>query len=172
MMASFVDLSEYLAYYGITDGDAIVRAEYDLAAACDRIRDYLGQTIDEVEDDVVTIHGSGTRALTLPELPATVTTITDDGTAVTDWTVDDYGLIWRTYSWCAGRPYVVTYTHGYAAADVPALLKVVAFKLARIEGLAGGVRQESAGPFSVTYETPDQVLTVLDRQVVKRVPVP
>jgi hypothetical protein len=38
--------------------------------------------------------------------------------------------------------------------------------------LSSGVRQESAGPFSVTYDNPDQLLGVLDRRIVKRVPVP
>jgi hypothetical protein len=174
-MAAFVTIDEYIDYYGITDPTGLARAEVDLDAACDRIRDHLCQTIDEVEDDVVTLYGTGTRALTLPELPVTaVTTVVDDGETLTDWTVDEYGLIWRTDPayWPRGHEYVVTYSHGYAPADVPAILKVVAFKLARLEGLSSGVRQESAGPFSVTYDNSDQLLGVLDRRIVKRVPVP
>jgi hypothetical protein len=173
-MASFVDASDYLAYYNL-GGDDMYRAEVDLDAACDRIRDYLGQTVDLVTGDVVTVAGTGTRALTLPELPVvSVASITDDGTAVTDWTVDEYGIVWRTdpYWWPRGHDYEITYTHGYAPADVPAILKVAAFKLARLEGLGTGVRQESAGPFSVTYESPEQVLAVLAQRVVKRVAVP
>ena len=61
--------------------------------ACDRVRDYLCQQIDQVVGDVVTVYGTGTRAMLLPELPVTVvTSITFDGDAVTDYTVDDYGL--------------------------------------------------------------------------------
>lgn len=174
-MAAFVTLDAYIDYYGITDAAELSRAEVDLEAACDRIRDHLCQSIDRVVADVVTLQGAGTRALTLPELPVTaVTSITDDGDAVTDYTVDDYGLIWRTSPgyWYSGRPYVVTYTHGYLADEVPAILKVAAFKLARFESVSGGIRQQSTGPFSVTYESPEQVLSILDRRIVKRVPLP
>jgi hypothetical protein len=172
-MAAFVTLDEYANYYSITGDVDLWRAQLDLEAACDRIRDYIGQTVDRVTGDVITVSGTGTRALTLPELPVvSVASITDDGTAVTDWTVDDYGILWRTdpYWWPRGHEFEVTYTHGYV--DVPAILKVAAFKLARIEGLGTGVRQESAGPFSVTYESPEQVLAVLAQRVVKRVAVP
>lgn len=177
-MSTFVSLDEYVDYFGI-DASALTRAIVDLDAACDTIRDYLCQQIDVVTNDVITLFGTDTRAMLLPELPVTaVTSITLDGDPVTDWTVDDYGVLWRTDPayWPRGTQYTVTYSHGYA--EVPAILKVVAFQLARASSTSTpGVKQESIAGYSVTYAdaatgTDDGLLSALDRRVVKRVPVP
>jgi hypothetical protein len=175
---SFVPLDEFLSYAGETVD--IDRAEYDLEAACDKIRDYLGQTIDLVEDEAITVYGTNTRAIVLPELPVVdITSVVRNGDdvypdeAVTDYHVDAYGVLWRDSPswWPRYSSYTVTYSHGYAPADVPAILKVAAFKLAMVE--AGmGIRQESVAGYSVTYESPDAILSMLDRRIVKRVPTP
>lgn len=181
-MASFVTLDEYSAYVGGNVNYA--SAEFDLDAACDRVRDYLCQQIDLVTNDVVTLHGSDVRAMLLPELPVvSVASVVLDATTlnpaetITGFTVDDYGVLWRTapYWWLRGATYTVTYTHGYAASAIPSILKVAVFKLAQAAARAPGVRQESVGPFSVSYdsETVDVLSGLgLDRRIVKRVPVP
>lgn len=181
-MASFVNASDYVMYYTDVSDSEIAQAEANLEEASDKIRDYLSQTIDLVTDDVVTIWGSGTRALTLPELPVvSIASIVCNGTAITDWTVDQYGLVWRNstgYDYCAqpgywsrSLQYVVTYTHGYAV--VPGIIKTTALRLARSAvGRPDGVAQESVAGYSATYLTDDDILSVLQRRVVKRIPVP
>lgn len=176
-MASFVTLAEYETFTGVdvpaTEATAVLA---QLDAACDTVRDYVCQTLDVVAGDVVNLHGSGTRALSLPELPVTsVASVTLDGEAVTDYTLDAYyGLLWRDDPgwWMRGDLYVVTYTHGYAT--VPNIYKRVAAVLARgASSVSPGVRQESTGPFSVTYDDVDErsVLAALDRKVVRRMSV-
>ncbi len=175
-MASFVDVNEYLSYYDI-DGAALGRVEVSLDAACDRVRDYLSQRIDRVTNDVITLAGTNTRALLLPELPVvSVASVTLAGVPVTDYTFDSHGVLWRTapYAWERGSNFVVTYTHGYLATEVPALVRLVAMKLARSDEVASaGVTQQSTGPFSVTYgdSATDATLAVLDQRVVRRIPV-
>ena len=75
--------------------------------------------------------------------------------------------------WAKGSPYTVTYSHGYPAADVPAIFKVVAFQLAQ-RSPSVGLRQESIADYSATYATnvEDGLLAALDRRVVKKVPTP
>lgn len=180
-MAAFVTAPEYLAYYtDVTDAE-VAQLEANLDEACDKIRDYLGQTVDLVTE-AVTIWGSDTQALTLPELPVvSIASIVSNGTAITDYTFDQYGLVWRNATsftywaqpgyWSRGLQYVVTYTHGYAT--VPGIIKTTALRLARSAvGRPDGVRQESVAGYSATYLTDDDILSVLQRRRVKRIPVP
>lgn len=173
-MAAFVTASNYADYYiDVTDSERAQLAA-NLDEACDKVRDYLCQTLDLVVDDVVTLWGTNTRALTLPELPVVaVTSIVCDGTAITDFTVDQYGLVWRStgYAWASGLQYVVTYTHGYST--IPGIIKTTALRLARSAlGRPDGVRSESVAGYSATYLTDDDILSVLQRRIVKRVSVP
>jgi hypothetical protein len=93
---SFIDVSDFLLW-----GEDIAdpaRAELALAAACDAVRDRMSQTLNAVTGDVITLVGTDSRALLLPELPVTaVTSVTVNGVAVTDWTLDAYGagILWR-----------------------------------------------------------------------------
>lgn len=177
-MASFVDVNDYLNYFGLDDTD-VARAALDLDVACDKIRDYLHQQIDAVAADAITLFGTDTRALILPELPVTaVTSVTLDGEALTDWTVDAYGLLWRDDPayWARGYQYDIVYDHGYATEDIPSILKVVAFQLTYAGSVSSsGIRQESIADYSVTYATEsgtDSILAALDRRIAKRVPTP
>jgi len=193
-MAAFVSIAEYLAYAGDTVN--MDRAEYDLETACDTIRDYLGQTIDLVTADAVTLYGTDTRAMLLPELPvvsiASVVKAAEDwypAETITDYRVDAYGVLWRDWPsyWLKPSAYTVTYTHGYAPANVPSILKVAAFRLAGLGGpsfqASGGVAQEAIAGYSVTYDNLstvaaarkseyDAILAMLDQRVVKKVPTP
>jgi hypothetical protein len=186
-----VPIDEYLEYYGITDPGDLVKAELDLAYAWDLIRDHTGQTIDLVSADVVTVFGTDTGALLLPQVPVvSVASVLEDGTAltpVTDYTVDPAaGILYRqrgagalygpTLAWDRWRSYTVTYTHGYAVDAIPAILKTVAFQIARSRstGAGAGVTQESVAGYSVTYANDQEraLLRILDRRVVRAVPVP
>lgn len=168
-MASFVSAAEYEAHTGLSFAGTTTPGALD--AACDMVRDYICQQVDAVAGDVVTLYGTGTRALTLPELPVTsVTSVTLDGVALTDWTVDAYGLLWRDNPgwWDKASKYVVTYDHGYT--QVPAILVRVAAQLAANQRTPGTLK--TAGPFTV-FDDPDAaILSALDRRVVKRIPVP
>lgn len=185
-MALFVDVSEYLDYFGLDEADT-GRALVDLDAACDRIRAYLNQRIDAVDDEVVTLRGNDTRALLLPELPVTsVTSVVLDATTLnsaetltpgTGYTIDSAGVLWRSapYWWLQGATYTVTYSHGYTAATIPAILKVAAFRLAKLGSASSGgaVSSETVGPFSVSYsssETQGSVLSDIAPFIVKRIP--
>lgn len=181
-MAAFVTTSDYVSYYTDASDTELAQLAANLEEACDKIRDYLCQQVDLVAADVVTVWGTGTRALTLPELPiVAVSSIVCNGTAITDYTVDQYGLVWRNQTgytswaqpgyWPAGLQYVITYTHGYAT--VPGIIKTTALRLARLAiGRPDGVAQESVAGYSATYLTDDDVLSVLQRRIVKRIAVP
>jgi hypothetical protein len=70
-----------------------------------------------------------------------------------------------------GLQYVITYTHGYAT--VPGIIKTTALRLARLAiGRPDGVAQESVAGYSATYLTDDDILSVLQRRIVKRIAVP
>lgn len=171
-MAPFVPLVDYLAWADITDPGEVARAQVALNSACDRVRRHRCQTIDLVTGDVLTLPGSDTRALMLPELPVnSVTSVIGDGVAVTDWMVDGYGILWRTTPnwWPRSSTYVVTYSHGWAPANVPGDIREVTFKLAQVEA-GGGVQQESIDGYSVIYQDTTSLLSSLE--VVKRVPLP
>ena len=184
-MAAFVATSAYADWCAASGHPLTVAqlaaADLDLEVACDDIRDYICQTVDLVTGDVITLAGTGTRALILPELPVSAATITSAGVAVTDFTRDAYGILWRTDPsiWSRGVNYTVTYTHGYALADVPAWLRRAAFQLAQNVSSGGNVSSTTTtvGPFtsSETFEggaASEVVLASLDRRIVKRIPVP
>ncbi len=170
-MASFVTLDEYEDAGG--DVSDPIKAQAALEDACDEVRSYLGQRIDLVAGDVVTLQGTGTRTLLLPEVPVvSIASVVVDGTAVTSYTVDkDFGVMWRTdgYSWTCNGSVVVTYTHGFAV--VPGDIKRVVYKLA-MGGLTGPVTQETVGPFSVSYGSSSSPLAALALRRVKKVPLP
>lgn len=105
-----------------------------VAAACDICRTVSEQDFSLVEDDVLTLDGTGTDVLLLPQLPVTeVSSVEVDDEAVTDFTVTDSGLLVHTESvWTKGRQnVVVTYSHGYATnEDVPSDVRIVALAVA------------------------------------------
>lgn len=85
-----------------------------------------------------TLHGSGTRLLTLRAYPVAspLTTFTQDGTAVdaSTYVLDAAGgLIWRTSGvWTAGiGNFAVGYTAGYARASLPASVLQLAAEMLR-----------------------------------------
>jgi hypothetical protein len=179
-MAPYVTVADYEVWAG-TVADA-ARADFALEAACDAVRQYLCQQVDEVADDVVVLQGSGTEWLLLPEQPVTdVASVDDaDGDPVTDWELAN-GALRLLVGWRPDVRYTVTYTHGWPVAEIPADIRMVTFRLARaLYRLSEGeIRSESIGSYSVTYlqsssgqSAADVVLSALDRRVVKQVPVP
>lgn len=183
-MASFVDVYEYLERYNLPQSD-YAKASLDLEVACDKVRDKVCQTLDLVEDESIILWGTDTRAMILPELPVVViTSITLDGEAITDFTPDASGILWRDPPayWPRAYKYEIVYSHGYAAGEVPAIYRLVAMELANSTsvGSSGDITQEAIQDYSVTYSSDsdtaasgdDDILGALDRRIVKRVPMP
>lgn len=175
-MAAFLTFNEFAAIYeDVVDEPA--RAVLALDAACDAVREHMCQTIARVTNEVITVVGSNTRALLLPELPViTVTSVVASGAALIDWSIDPTGagILWRDDPgyWPRTDKFVVTYTHGYAtSADIPAHIRRVTIQLAKLDfDNPGSIQQEGAGPFSVTYAQSGSLLASLP--VLKRVPMP
>lgn len=131
-----------------------------LNAASEAIRDAAGSPISEVTSTVVLDGVQGFR-LALPSSPVTsVTAVSVDGEAVTDYTVHG-GILRRSAGWgpgCYGTapdPVEVTYTHGYA--EVPAdivnlVCMFVAAGLAEAaDGARAGITNEKIDDYSVGY---------------------
>lgn len=173
MSTAFVSPNDYLELFPDASTVGLVAM---LDEACDKVRAYLSQQVDLVTNDVVAVYGSDTRALLLPELPVvSVASVVGDGTAVTDFTSDRYGILWRTPPayWARPSVYTVTYTHGWSAQTLPAVIRSAACRLARAASAnPGGVSQESVAGYSASYTTDETTLSVLDPWMVKRVPVP
>lgn len=101
--------------------------------------------------------GAGAPAVLLSDIPATVSTVTENGTeltADTDYCWDEHGILWRgsrphAAAWSATKPrnVVVTYTAG--AAVLPENVRLAAVMLVRHWWLQ---TQQSARPFVPEYE--------------------
>jgi hypothetical protein len=106
--------------------------------ACDIVRTVTEQAISLVQDDEVVVDGSGGDALLLPEMP--VVDVSDvairdvDSLEADDWELDTRkGALVRvdTGTWPKARRNVtVTYSHGWADADIPRDIRMVALAVA------------------------------------------
>jgi hypothetical protein len=165
------DLVDHLGRGTITDPGALLATD----AACDSWRDIAGQTFNQ-STSTVTLDGTGRDALLLPELPVTSAgTVTVAGGTITDYVLNtrlgilirkssgtdvDYTNACRTLTWPEGRQNItVTYQHGYADADLPRSIRVVALEIAARLWQQTIVIEESNGPTSVKYATPSTDLT-------------
>lgn len=130
-------------------------ALFALDSATAMVRAIVYQYIEEVEDDVIVLDGTGTRVLLLPETPVSdVSLVEIDGEELDDdeyqWSADGYvrklNGTWTTDL----RSIEVTYSHGYAT--IPALIVSITAKLAaRMLDTPISVRQEAIGAYSATY---------------------
>lgn len=130
-----------------------------LDVASQAIRDHCGWSITQETGVVATLDGDCSRSLWLKtKLLTAVASVTEEGVAVAattgfEWT--DAGQlirIGRSWSW-RPRSIVVTYTHGYAT--VPDSVKGVCLSVAgRGYSNPDGIKQETVGAVSVTYNSP------------------
>ena len=188
-MAAFVTVAELEAALQRDLNDAAATEALD--AACQAIRDYLGQQLDYIVNEVVRLHGTGRRTILLPQLPVNAVdavSIVDNGTTTVlvaaDWWVDrQSGVLFRVGTngdrWPAGIANItVTYDHGYAV--VPSSIRQVAISVAsRLyteATLTPGMRSEQLGASS--YVRDDSAAAglsstakqVLDRYAQRRIP--
>lgn len=177
-MARFATAAELASFLQVPEVDTYT-AELLLDAASAAIRLTAGQAVDEVTDDTVTLHAPYGPELRLPQRPASEPTVVEvAGETVTDWSFDGVDTLyrpsgWRAYDTVTGAPLrvSVTYTHGYASADVPAELKRICLQAAgRAMVNPSGLRSETIGSESYTYATETAVQSVdLTEQEIKAV---
>jgi hypothetical protein len=157
------DLAAYLyREAGSLDSDELAIIAID--GACDAIRDFTGQEINRVEDDTVTFSSDGyRRELLLPERPAEVDevrlreTVDDELEVFLDWVLLEGGILRLSSeadftAWPEGNGNIeVDYAHGWAAADLPRSIRLVALTFAARVYQQGIARQEATGSSSITY---------------------
>lgn len=171
-----------MGFCTVADIEAFLQITVSNAAAANRaideataaIKGYCRQIIEEVEDDEYTFDvGALQWNLILPEMPVTeVSLVVEDGetlVANTDYKLANYGNLVRLCTdgatrarWKEGIQIVtVTYTHGYAAADIPEIIQAICTRAASRAYQAGlkasdldgvpGVVSKTLGDFSVTF---------------------
>lgn len=101
------------------------------SSACESVAKSVNGTIEQVEDDVRSVDGSGTSLLTLPAWPVTdIESVLIGDDPVTDFAWSRNGVLERTSGvWPKGRRNItVTFTHGFAV--VPTEIKAVTLQAA------------------------------------------
>lgn len=151
---------------------ALLQQDLDLAtatlvleAATAVVQEVAGrQRLVQVVDDVVTVVGTTSGWLQLPQRPVTaVSAVTLDGAALSAGTATGTyrrsgSALWRDTGWAtyAGEPsaVVVTYTHGYApGAQELQLARTAVLSIARAAyANPGGMTREQIDDYSVAYE--------------------
>lgn len=141
-----------------------------LDSACQKVRTYIGQTINLVQNDVEVHSGSGRMKLRLRERP--VRSVSE--VKIDDKVMDPAGYNVRgaiitftdmDYWWKGDDNIRVTYTHGYDLGEpsdnnVPADIRLVALLLAAriwqyigVPIAVGGLSGETIGDYSYTLDT-------------------
>lgn len=170
---SVQDLEDYTGREVTADPGALMA----VTSACDICRRIAEQQFT-AGTATVTLDGTGTDALLLPQRPVnTVGTVVVSGGTVTDFVVKDNGILIRklpvtasidywsevpypTAVWPAGRQNVeVTYTHGHSDADIPTEVARVALELANRTVTQGAAMSETVGDVSVRYAAASTDLT-------------
>lgn len=170
------DIVDYLGRGDTTDPGMIIA----LDAACDTVRTFTERDFNRTVG-TATLDGSGTDALLLPQLPVnSAGTITVNGTAVTDYTLNSNGILFRgsvssegsTYTrstWPEGRQnVVVTYDHGYDPADLPRDVRMVALSLASRLVVQGVAVEEQVGDVRVRYAGAAMDLTSTEKIILRK----
>lgn len=169
---SRTDLSDYLGRDVTADNGAIIVTD----AACEMVRTATEQSFT-AGTSTVTLDGTGTDTLLLPELPvSSLGTISIRGATVDPqfYALRDDGVVCRVYStattssqplfsddwqfvtgsselkWPLGRQNItVSYVHGYS--EVPEDIRMVALSLASRMIVQGAASSETVGDVSVRY---------------------
>jgi hypothetical protein len=178
------DLADHLHLpAGALDEDEAALQAVD--AACDDLRDRTGQLFNHVADETILMDGTGTDALLLPQLPVEeVSSVVVQGYESAEgyaFALHDSGVLLRIWEptgtvvasearWPKGRNNVeLTYTHGYADADFPRSIRMLAVRMAaRFYQQAPGVVFESLGQHSVRYDTDAGALSSAEALIVRK----
>lgn len=177
------DLTDYLGRDVTADDGALACVD----AACDIVRDVAEQTFNR-GTTTETYDGSGTDALLLRELPvntvgtvqvladATVGSWSTAGTA--DYALNGNGVLLAMNNagtwgygteWPSGRQNVrVTYDHGYADADIPRSVRMVALTVASRLLIQGPTIFENLGDLNVRYAAESTALMPTERLILRK----
>jgi len=163
------DLSDRLGRDVTSDPGALSAVD----AACEICREIAEQDFDQVIGDTITLDGSGTDTLILPERP-----VFGAGTIVVNGQLETIGASftpngllyrgsaggWGGYTagfgwagairptWPQGRQNVqVTYDHGYGTANMPRAVREVALQIAMRLVVQGAAIAETVGAVNVRY---------------------
>ncbi len=180
------DLVDYLGVGGTADPGMLIAVD----AACDICRDEAGVSFNRAVS-TITLDGTGTDALVLPEVPVNsagtvVIGGTVSGTAVTDYVLKDNGVLVRKLAsatvldwdsdvsptqvaWPAGRQNItVTYDHGWADDDLPRSVRMVALSVAARIAVQGPAISERVGDNQITYAKASTDLTDGERRILRK----
>lgn len=167
MPTPFITIAELTDKLG--ESAATSRGTAVINAASDMVRTFTELTLNPVGTATISLDGTGTDALILPERPVTAagTVIESGGTLVldTDYELSDNGILYRlpgvidngwgnetlrTYWWPGRQNIEVTFEYGYST--VPGDLKEVALSMAeRLFRQSAGITFESLGQYQVRY---------------------
>jgi hypothetical protein len=164
---SVQDIIDYIGRGGTADPGMVIAAD----AACDIVRTIAEQSFN-LATSTATFDGTGTDALVLREYPViSAGTVLVNGTAVTDYRLNDNGVLLRGTAgvdprpvWPSGRQNVtVTYDHGYADIDLPRDVRMVALSLAARIVVQGVASEEQIGPVRIKYAGASTDLTSTEK---------
>jgi hypothetical protein len=123
------------------------------------------------------LDGTGTDALLLPQAPVnSAGTVTVNGGTVTDYMVRSDGMLLRGTAGVYPRPVwpdgrqnvVVTADCGYADADIPRSVRMVALAVAARLAVQGPALEESVGTVRVKYAAAATDLTSGERMILRK----
>jgi hypothetical protein len=173
---AFITAQEVVDYLGRGEADdpGVVFA---VDSACDVCRTIAEQAFSQGFSDTVILDGTGTDAMLLPELPVlAVTSVMEDTTAVTEYSLNGNGVLYRGAAgvdprpvWPKGRQNItVTYDHGYDDYDFPDDIRMVALSIASRLVVQGAAAEESVGDVRVKYSVAASDLTANEIRILKK----
>jgi len=166
------DVVDHIGRGTATDPALIIATD----AACDMCRTLTERTFNQ-STSTVTMDGSGTDALLLPDLPVSAAgTVVVNGGTVTDYMLNDNGILFRGTAGCDPRPVWpigrqnvrVTYDHGYAEVDLPRDIRAVALTIAERFAVQGVAIEESVGPVRIKYAAAATDLTNGEKWIIHK----
>ena len=171
-MTDFLTITEVGDYIGrdLSADDGAVLA---VSMACDTVRALTEQDFTPTVGETVTLDGTGTDTLLLPQVPVTAAgTVTMDGTLIDtgDYAATANGHLVRTdgTAWSIGRQNIdITYDYGYAG-TVPDDVKMVALSIAYRPVTQGGAISETVGQVSRRYATASTDLTAGEKAILRK----
>jgi hypothetical protein len=174
---SFISPADLVGYIGrgsTTDPGVVLAVN----AACDVCRTHAELTFTAVIGGSVTLDGTGTDALLLPEHPvADAGTVLVDGEEIVDYVLTDNGILIRksveapfsTLTWPMGRQNItVIYDYGYLEADMPQDVRMVALAIASRLVLQGPAIQEAVGENSMRFAVASTDLTAGEAAILRK----